>query len=250
MSGKSGGNEEFGWSNFDPQSYVDHYYADPHPDDDEVVRRTCAALIAGAAGRTDLDVLDVGTGPNLFPLLSALPVARAITAWEYAGSNIAWLKQEVGRPELRAPWLHFWSVARAAHAIVSADAAAPLAALRGKLDAVQGSIFDLPTARWDAATMFFCAESITARQDEFETACARFADAVRPGGMLAAAFLAGSRGYTVGQEDYPAVSVGPNELQAAFDRVAAEIKIERIGDREEEIRSGYSGMLFLTARAR
>lgn len=250
MSGKSGGNEDFGWSNFDPQSYVDHYYADPHPDDDEVVRRTCAALMSGAAGRTDLEVLDVGTGPNLFPLLAALPVARTITAWEYAASNIAWLKQEVTRPELREPWLHFWEVARAAHAIASPDPAAPMAGLRAKLNAVQGSIFDLPVARWDAATMFFCAESITARQDEFETACARFAGAVRPGGMLAAAFLAGSRGYTVGNEDYPAVSVGPTELEAAFDRVAAEIRIERIGDREEEIRSGYSGMLFLTARAR
>lgn len=250
MSGKSGGNEEFGWSNFDPQSYVDHYYADPHPDDDEVVRRTCAALIAGAAGRTDLEVLDVGTGPNLFPLLSALPVARAITAWEYAASNIGWLKQEVTRPELREPWLHFWDVARAAHNIASPDPGPPMAGLRAKLDAVQGSIFDLPAARWDAATMFFCAESITARQDEFETACARFAGAVRPGGMLAAAFLAGSRGYTVGEEDYPAVSVGPKELEAAFAGVASEIKVERIGDREEEIRSGYSGMLFLTARAR
>ena len=248
MSGKTGGNEEFGWSNFDPQSYVDHYYADPHPDDDEVVRRTCVALIEGAAGRTDLEVLDVGTGPNLFPLLSALPVARAITAWEYAASNIAWLKEEAARPELREPWLHFWGIVRSAHGLV--DVAAPMAALKAKLNAIQGSIFDLPAARWDAATMFFCAESITSRQDEFETACARFAGAVRPGGMLAAAFLAGSRGYTVGQEDYPAVSVGPRELEAAFSQVASEIRIERIGDREEEIRSGYSGMLFLTARAR
>jgi hypothetical protein len=245
-----GANQDFGWSKFDPESYVAHYYADPHPDDDEVVRRTCAALIEGAAGRADLDVLDVGTGPNLFPLLAALPVARSVTAWEYAESNIAWLRREVTRAELRAPWLHFWEVARSVHGIADAGAAAPMAGLRQKLNAVQGSIFDLPEANWDAATMFFCAESITARQDEFENACACFARAVRSGGMLAAAFLAGSRGYTVGEEDYPAVSVGAGELEAAFAGLASEINVARIGDREEEIRSGYSGMLFLTARAR
>lgn len=241
-------NNEFGWSNFDPDSYVEHYYADPHPDDDEVVRRTCRAL--ASAGRADLEVIDVGTGPNLFPLLAALPVARAITAWEYAESNVNWVRREVQQPALRGPWVHFWEVARAAHGIASPDLAAPMAGLRDKLETVQGSIFDLPVAGWDAGTMFFCAESITARQEEFEHACACYARAVRPGGVLAAAFLAGSRGYTVGAEDYPAVSVGPAELEAAFSPLATDIIIEGIGAHADEIRSGYSGMLFLTARAR
>jgi len=243
-----GANNEFGWSKFDPDSYIEHYYADPHPDDDEVVRRTCQALIA--SGRTNLDVIDVGTGPNLFPLLAALPVARTLTAWEYAESNVGWLRSEVQKPALRDPWLHFWTVAREAHAIASPDAAAPMAGLREKLDVVRGSIFDLPSARWDAGTMFFCAESITAQQDEFEKACACFARAVRPGGVLAAAFLAGSRGYTVGEEDYPAVSVGPAELEAAFAPFATAIDVSGIGTHQDEIRSGYSGMLFLTARVR
>lgn len=44
----------------------------------------------------------------------------------------------------------------------------------------QGSIFDLPERTWDAATMFFCAESITEHQDEFEAACAAFARCVKP----------------------------------------------------------------------
>ena len=41
-------------------------------------------------------------------------------------------------------------------------------ALRAKTSVRQGSIFDLPERRWDAATMFFCAESITERKDKFE----------------------------------------------------------------------------------
>lgn len=241
-------NEDFAWTRFDPEAYVAHYYAEPHPDDDDVVRRTAAAL--AAAGQTDLDVVDVGTGPNLFPLFAALPIAKRLTAWEYAESNIAWLRKELARDALRAPWDHFWQVAASAHAPDKLPKGDPTALLREKTEVVQGSIFDLPRRRWDAATMFFCAESITARQDEFERACAAFAGAVRSGGVLAAAFLAGSRGYRVGEEDYPAVSITEASLRSAFEGLAEDIELAAIGQMGEEIRSGYSGMVFLRARAR
>ncbi len=241
------GNEDFVWANFDPDAYVAHYYSDPHPDDDEVVRLTCAAL--AAAGRDDLETIDVGTGPNLFPLFAALPVARRLTVCEYARSNIDWMRRELAQGALRPPWAHFWEVARDAHAARGAAITNPIAELAGKCEINQGSIFDLPARTWDAATMFFCAESITERQDEFERACAAFARCVRPGGVIAAAFLAGSKGYRVGEEDYPAVSVSPDTLEQAFSSLARDIQIVGIGAMAEEIRSGYSGMLFLTARS-
>ena len=79
----------------------------------------------------------------------------------------------------------------------------PIPALRAKTALRQGSIFDLPQRAWDAATMFFCAESITGRQDEFEAACAAFARCVRPGGALIAAFLVRSAGYVVADRPFP-----------------------------------------------
>jgi hypothetical protein len=48
-----------------------------------------------------LDVVDVGTGPNLIPLFCALPRARRLTAWEYAESNVALLDAELRRDEMR-----------------------------------------------------------------------------------------------------------------------------------------------------
>ncbi len=241
-------NQDFSWDNFDPEAYVAHYYADPHPDDDEVLRQTCAALAASAGDRA-IDVIDVGTGPNLFPLFAALPVSGRQTVWEYAPSNIEWLRRELDRGELRAPWAHFWDVARQTSARAG-QIDHPVRTLAGRTEVVQGSIFDVPARQWDAATMFFCAESITQDQDEFVRACAAFAGAVRPGGVVAAAFLAGSRGYTVGEEDYPAVSVGPQELEAAFGGLLSDMKLSGIGNRDEEIRSGYTGMIFLTGRVR
>lgn len=240
-------NADFAWSEFDPDAYVQHYYADPHPDDDEVVRLTCRAL--AALGRADLDALDVGTGPNLFPLFAALPVSRRLTVWEYGEANVAWMRRTLAAGALVAPWDHFWRVAQGAHGASAETIAAPVSELGRRTEVVQGSIFDLPERRWDAATMFFCAESITADQPEFERACAAYARAVRPGGVLAAAFLAGSRGYTVGEVDFPAVSVAPESLCAAFAKYARDIDISPIGAMGDEIRSGYSGMLFMSARA-
>ena len=241
-------NQDFSWDNFDPEAYVAHYYGDPHPDDDEVLRQTCAAL-AAFAGDREIDVIDVGTGPNLFPLFAALPVSRRQTVWEYAPSNIEWLRRELDGGQLREPWTHFWDIVRTTN--VRAGALAnPVAALGARTEVTQGSIFDVPQRQWDAATMFFCAESITRDQDEFARACAAFAGAVRPGGAVAAAFLAGSRGYRVGEEDYPAVSVGPEELGEAFGGLVDNLRLSGIGNRDEEIRSGYTGMIFLTGRVR
>ncbi len=72
---------------------------------------------------------------------------------------------------------------------------------------------------------------------------------LQPGGVLAAAFLAKSDGYVVADTAFPAVSINEESLRATFANIATDICITPIGVVEEEIRSGYSGMLFLSARA-
>lgn len=240
------GNADYAWARFDPEAYVAHYYADPHPDDDEVVRRTARAIAADP--RRDLSFLDVGTGPNLFPLLAALPRARRVTAWEFSPANVVWLRSELQRPALRAPWPHFWELVRGEHPAGALEDD-PARRLSAAAEVVEGSIYDLPARQWDGATMFFCAESITERHDEFERACAAFARAVRPGGVIAAAFLAKSQGYVVADTAFPAVSISAASVEAAFAPHARDIDVSAIGLVEEEIRSGYSGMLVLSARA-
>jgi hypothetical protein len=98
--------------------------------------------------------------------------------------------------------------------------------------------------------MFFCAESITERQDEFEAACAAFARCVKPGGALIAAFLVRSAGYVVGDRSFPVLRLSPESVEAVFAEHAGEVEAERIGIVEREIRSGYSGFIFLTGVAR
>lgn len=235
------------WVNFDSESYFNHYYGEPHPDDDLVLATMCGAF---KMADNPLNTIDVGTGPNLYPFFAALPRAERLTAWEYSPANVAWLKAELRRDPMRPQWDHFWKVVRDAYGPEWDVPSDPVAELRRKATVLQGSIYDLPKRGWDAATMFFCAEAVTDKQDEFDKACACFAGAVRPGGMLAAAFILGSAGYEVGGRRYSVMKLSEDSLKRTFGAIADAVTTQNIGIVEEEVRSGYTGMCFLTARAR
>jgi len=243
-------NADYPWGQFDSEAYFQHYYGEPHPDDDRVIRRAVEAMKRAPPVGAKLDVVDIGTGPNLIPLFCALPRAQSLTVWEYAESNIAWLEAEMRRAEMRPQWRHFWDVTREAYSPDYQLDDDPMPTLRAKSSVRQGSIFDLPRGVWDAATMFFCAESITGRMDEFEAACSAYALCVKRDGALAAAFLVRSSGYVVGDRRFPSLALTAETIETVFAGHAREVKTETIGIVEREIRSGYSGFVFLTGIAR
>ena len=243
------GNADYPWSSFDAEAYFQHYYGEPHSDDDQVIRCAVEAIKRAPPLEADLDIVDVGTGPNLIPLICSLPRAARLTAWEYAKSNVDWLEAELARDDMRPQWRHFWSVTRDAYGKDAPLPANPIPVLRDKATIHQGSIFELPERRWDAATMFFCAESITERHDEFEAACAAFARCVKPGGALIAAFLVRSAGYVVADRPFPVLSLSPESIETTFAALAHDVQAVQIGIVEREIRSGYSGFIFLTGIA-
>lgn len=248
-AGAGHGNADYQWAKFDSEAYFQHYYGDPHPDDDLVIRVAVETLKGALPAGNGLDVVDVGTGPNLIPFFCALPRARRLTAWEYAQTNVAWLEAELQRDEMRPQWQHFWGVTREAYGVDWVLPENPMPALREKCVITQGSIFDLPERTWDAATMFFCAESITERHDEFEAACAAYARSVRRGGTLAAAFLVRSEGYVVADRPFPVLKLSPETIERAFRVHAQDVRADLIGIVDREIRSGYAGFIFLTGTA-
>ncbi len=246
---KASGNADYQWSLFDSEAYFQHYYGEPHPDDDAVVRSAARALMEAGLPREALDIVDVGTGPNLIPFFCALPFARRLTAWEYAERNVEWLQRELESSVLRPQWSHFWGVARESFGETFRLPRTPLPRLKSITSVVRGSVFDLPRHRWDAATMFFCAESITEKRGEFECACASFARCVRPGGNLAAAFLVRSAGYEVAGRRFPVLNLTTEDIEETFRAHATHVRVQRIGIVDREIRSGYSGFVFLTGLA-
>jgi NNMT/PNMT/TEMT family len=243
------GNGAYDWSKFDSEAYFQHYYGDPHPDDERVIECAVAAFKALDVPPEGLDIVDVGTGPNLIPFFCAAPCAHRLTAWEYSESNTAWLNAELYAPVLRPQWQHFWRVTRKAYGSGWTLPENPIPVLRPRSIVHQGSVFDLPPHRWDAATMFFCAESITEKFDEFDAAVRAFCACVKPGGALLAAFLVRSAGYEVNGRRFPVLRLSAEQIETVFGRYAANVRCERIGIVEQEIRSGYSGFVFLTGTA-
>lgn len=244
------GNADYQWSQLNSEAYFQHYYGEPHADDDHVIRCAVAAMKAIPPSSAGLNIIDVGTGPNLIPFMCAMPRARSLTAWEFAESNVNWLRADLQRQTLRPQWQHFWSVTKDAYGAGWRLPDNPIPALAAMSRVTRGSVFDLPKRRWDAATMFFCAESITEREDEFAAAVAGYAQCVKPGGALAAAFLVRSAGYEVSGHRFPVLHLSPEAIETTFSRHALDVKAERIGLVEREIRSGYSGFVFLTGRSR
>jgi NNMT/PNMT/TEMT family len=243
-------NGDYDWSQFDSESYFQHYYGEPHPDDDRVIALTVEAFKRAPPEGALLRTLDVGAGPNLYPSFAAMPRAREITAWEFAQPNIDWLARELESESVRPQWRHFWNVTRAAYGADVALPDNPMPELRSKLKLRQGSIFDLPKREWDAASMFFCAESITRERAEFEAACAAFAGAVKSGGALIAAFLVrSSGGYVVGERPFPVLTISAEEIVESFSKHARAVETQLVGIVEREIRSGYAGFVFATGRA-
>lgn len=242
-------NADYQWAQFDSEAYFQHYYGEPHADDDLVICRAVEAMKLAQPTGAALEVVDVGTGPNLIPLFCALPRASHLTSWEYAESNVAWLQAELRRGEMRPQWRHFWNVTVDAYGPEWPLPDDPISLLRPRCTIKQGSIFGLPERTWDAATMFFCAESITERQNEFEAACASFARCVKPGGALIAAFLVRSSGYEVAGRKFPVLGLSAESIENTFAGLASTVKAEKIGIVPREIRSGYSGFVLMTGTA-
>ncbi len=236
--------ERTDWDDFDPEAYLASNYREILEPD----RWLCRALVEAwddiARSQRPVEAaLDVGTGPNLYPVLAALPHARAVTACELSARNRAYLERQVDSldPSWRV-WLALLEGLGPAYA-----EEVLLASLRQRFFVTGTSIFDLAAHSSDVASMFFCAESITRDGEEFLTACRTVAAAVRPGGALICAFMAGSGGYTIAGRDYPALPIFEADVLRAFEADCEIRRLERVPG-GSSVRHGYEGMLFLYAR--
>jgi hypothetical protein len=236
-------NSEVEWDSFDPQAYVRHNYSALRADDREILRRT-RDFFAGAE-LSGVRCVDVGSGANLYPVLSLLPFAHRVDLCEWSASNVSWLRAQVDNyDEL---WDPYWQVC-AEHPAYSA-LADPRVRLAQVGRVLKTSVFDLPTHTWSAGTMFFVACSISADRAESEHAIGRFLGALRPGSPFAVAFMLGSRGYHVGQRRFPAVELQRAEVVASIAAGAYDLDFHEVPP-TPPLRDGYLSMLLATGRTR
>ncbi|MFI5935177.1 SCO2525 family SAM-dependent methyltransferase [Actinoplanes sp. NPDC051494] len=240
------GNGDVDWDEFDSAAYFDHNYGHLRPDDEQIIEIVADYFQSRKPRDGWRDrAIDVGAGANLYPALTMLPFAAEVTLYERAATNCDWLTAQTAVPN--ESWLDFW-----AHIMRGrpdyADIKRPFDLLHRRARVTRGNIFGLPTDQYDIGTMFFVAESITTRTDEFERATRTFINSLRAGSPFAAAFMKDSSGYQVGRVSFPACSVDENDILRALGKVARDVTITTV--ESNDLRDGYGGMVVATGRKR
>ncbi len=236
-------NGDFPWDHFDSNWYYDHNYKVLRDDDRQIVE-VVRDFFATRDPSSHRHGIDVGSGTNLYPALTMLPLCDKITLYEYSASNVSWLQREIR--SYSSSWDAFWELLAKEQLYKSVDS--PRKTLAAKACVERGSIFDLPKSWWDIGTMFFAAESISSAPPEFQTALDSFIRSLRPGAPFAAAFMEKSLGYPVGTCRFPAVAITVNDVENCLAGDTKDLEISRVGLTSNPLRAGYGGMILATGR--
>ncbi|MFD0522782.1 SCO2525 family SAM-dependent methyltransferase [Paractinoplanes durhamensis] len=237
------GNEDVDWDLFDSQAYFAHNYGTLRWDDAAIIKIIADFFGASLPDKFIGHAIDVGSGTNFYPALAMLPYSFRVTLFERAYSNREWLSHSLEQPQ--SSWSDFWAEIASGRRHYD-RITRPLELLADRAEVTKGNVFDLRPNRYNLGTMFFVAESITTRDDEFRRATRLFVDSLVSGAPFAAAFMRNSSGYFVGNKRFPACSVSEEDIREALDPVARRLEIQTVAS--DDLRDGYCGMMVATGR--
>jgi hypothetical protein len=235
-------NRDVDWDRWPVDDYLDEIYRRVHPSDDAIIQHHSAFYRGLAPGSVDTS-LELGAGPNLYPLMLAAAVSRRIEVVEPSRASLAYLDgQLAGPPE--ASWLPFYERCRNLQPGLPETLEAALA----RVVTMNGRAEDLATERYGLASMHFVAESCTENAAEFRGVCAAFARSVRPGGYLVAAFMENMGRYQIGDGPrWPGYPVDSDIVGDTFAPLVQGMAISRVDFDTTGPDYGYTGMVVLTA---
>ncbi|MEU4237650.1 SCO2525 family SAM-dependent methyltransferase [Actinoplanes sp. NPDC026619] len=237
------GNADVEWDVFDSNAYFAHNYGTLRWDDAAIIKIIADFFAANLHQQFIGHAIDVGSGTNLYPALTMLPYASRVTLYERAWTNRDWLSHSLEEPQ--PSWGQFWTaIAGGRHHYDRITK--PLELLADRAEVAKGNVFDLRPNRYDLGTMFFVAESITTRDDEFRRATRLFVNSLTPNAPFAAAFMRNSSGYVVGDKRFPACMVSEDDVRDALEPVARRVEIKTVDS--HDLREGYGGMMVATGR--
>jgi hypothetical protein len=236
-------NDDVDWDRWPVPTYLAENYRDLHASDNAVIVHHSASYRDIAPDSLDR-VVELGAGPNLYPLFLASGAARRIDAVDRSAAGLDYLRAQLtDGPD--GSWEPFWRRCRDLNPQLPI---APEQAL-SKVRVVHGDAFQLGAAGYDAASMHFVAESATEDPDEFQRFCAAFVGSVRPGGLLLAAFMENMSRYRLGDGTrWPGVPVSASDVEQTFAPLTAALQVSRIDADPALPDYGYTGMTFLVAR--
>ena len=232
--------ENINWDNFPTESYLQNNYKQLHEEDIKIMQL-----------ETDFykhiepieSSIEVGTGPNLYPILTMFPFTKKITATDISRNNLNFLNRQKTKPS--PIWQEYWQT------LAKNDSAYRSDLYLRRLKTISIKEYNLltpTTQKFTLASAHFCIETISSQINVFAAACKRFTELVHPDGYLVAAFMENSTHYFVDGIKYPTVPVTQTLLLQVFNSLTKSLNIMRIPASKKPIRGGYSGILLLTAQ--
>lgn len=236
-------NAEVDWERWPVEDYVAENYGWLHPADRAVIDHH-AAFYRRFSANSIACSLELGAGPNLYPLMLAARVSRLVEAVDPSEANVAYLRRQLSDgPD--AHWRPFYERCCARDPARPANLREALTRVRAR----RGDASTVAAGRYQLASMNFVAESVTEDLDEFAALCRAFVNAVVPGGHLVAAFMEGMSRYAIGKDSlWPGVPVDSDLVRAVFAPHTTSLSISRIGVDPTLPNYGYTGMVLMTAR--
>lgn len=236
-------NRDVDWDQWPVSAYLDEIYRAVQPDDDAVIAHHSAffrRFPRGHFGRS----LELGAGPNLYPLMLAAAVSRDIEVVEPSAASVAYLDRQL-RDGPEESWQLFYRRCRD----LQPELPAMLTEALARVHVRRGGAGDLRPDTYDLASMHFVAESATEDPDEFRELCLAYAGSVRPGGWLVAAFMENMGRYRIGSgPTWPGYPVDAAIVRSVFEPVTTELVIDRIDSAATSDGYETTGMILLTAR--
>lgn len=249
-------NADFPWDEFDTSEYLAHNYRTLRDDDREITTTVgdyFAEKCADHPNSGGLRGIDVGTGANLYPTLAMLPFCDQIRLLEFSASNVAWLQeQQAGEwPSWPGTWQKFWDVLCDRPEYKQFAGTDMRKELTKRTEVHPGSVLTMEVPAegpFDIGTMFFVAESISPKRDEYTTALRHFLNVLRADAPFAIALMEHSRGYQVGDKFFPATDIDVQDVADFLGGCARDIVVKRIAPDGDPLREGYTAMIIVCGR--
>lgn len=241
MEKKTEGNAYYKWDDFNPFVYVQEYYAQIFPADRKILINIVKFY---KHYQPKGKFLEIGCGPNLYPIFAMLPYADSIDIIEYSSNNIDYLKKQV--VSFQDIWYQWISLLRELDPIkYNIDFQYQL---RDKVKIYRDSIFNLPSDKYDSVSMHFVSESLTDDIHEFHKANSKFIGALKPNGTFVASFMENSRGSFSAGTFFPAVPITDLHIKNSLNSLVNDLHVLKIPSEPELVKIVHTGMLMATGR--
>jgi hypothetical protein len=206
------------WRAFDPGAYLNEYYSDLGGENLAILQ-FYADVFRNLTPKSTM--LDFGSGPTIYSLISAVTKVEEIHIVEYLEANRVELRKWFQGDNTAFNWRHFIRAAlqMEKNARCSAfDIVQRTAKIRntvtsiGRCDVRQVPPFVRGRQRYDIVTSNFCAESITDSREKWQAFVMNIASLVAVGGTFLITTLKNASCYSVGPAFFPAVAINEKDL--------------------------------------